>query len=373
MNATPTFPAPSPRKKKFLWLKIGQWILLPLLALAAWELVVRKYSTFTGSWYEEAAQQVANHHVDYLFVGSSRVAAAIDASTFSDIMSRRLGRTTRAINLGQGYSTPIEHYLGLRHLFEIAPKNLAGCVIFWEAPGQTFHLGAWGDDWFWHEQPELILPVLRRWDLPALWFSRGAIDPKLTLTIETLLRPSNLFARRRHLHKRIMDRGELLVSRFLPQNKPTAPVPIADLPTQGGIRVEEESVQRARKLAIILTDESLRQQRLNLNWQSPIYENLRALVEQHHGKIILYDMPMSLTFGRVYQTNIGRANQRNFLQQLSHLRTTILHPPFSYSDQDFPDLWHLRQSRCHEFTSALAQSYLQHYLQQSSTNTAPSP
>lgn len=340
---------------KRLTAKLALLLIPPALVLALSVFLARP------QWYKAAERDVARDNINYVFIGSSRVAAAIDESTFSTVMKEHLGRPVHALNVGQGYSTPIEHYLGLRRLFRIAPDHMKGCVIFLEAPGGIADLGGWDGPWVNTEQPELMLDVMSVRDLPLLWHSQATLATKLSIMSVIFTRPKAvLLSSSNRIRIRIRGWVEALAMRLLARNGGASVSSTgADLSTNGGIRADVMTVQRARVLAVTRSERSLECQRVRSDWNSPVYDALRQLVEQHDGTIVLYDIPQSSSFSRLDHTDIGKSNQEGFRRNITRMHTEILSPSFSYSDSDFPDLWHLRKSRSSEFTEALARAYIQ--------------
>src|SRR5512136_1011011 len=106
------------RETKFFRLVFKfQWIVIPLLIWIAVEYALRKSDISLPRWYSRAETIARQRNVDFLFIGSSKVAAAFIENRFDIYMSEQLGRKIVSINLGQGFSTPQLHYLGLRNLF----------------------------------------------------------------------------------------------------------------------------------------------------------------------------------------------------------------------------------------------------------------
>lgn len=362
-------PASAPRKPWRLWLRqAAPWIMFPLLALALCEMAVR-HGLDRPKWYEQARREVVAHHVDYLFIGSSRVAAAIDAPTFSAVMSKHLGRPVVTLNLGQGYSTWIEHALGLRWLYEIAPEHLQGSVVFAEAPGEVFTMGSWADRWYNPAQAQMILSVLRAKDLPALWHSGAGVGEKLYLTALYGGGRSMLVAKRAFIRQSIMEKGALIVKGllqktaaawgFAPGAMPGAlPAAAPDLTASGGIRADTEGIRQVRALALEAAAQTVKNQKVITDWSSPVYDDVRHLVEAQQGRIMLFAMPESCSATELYATAIGRQNRLSFERQFGSMHALMLRPAFAFTDEDFPDLWHLRKSRAPEFSAALAQAYI---------------
>jgi hypothetical protein len=118
-----------------------------LLALVVAELSLRATVGRKTAWYTAAAQIAKVAPVDYIFVGSSRVAASIDEKYFEQAISQRSGRNVKALNMGMGYCSLANHYFGLRMLLRLNPRNLRGVTVFIEAPLGLPFSETWRDRW----------------------------------------------------------------------------------------------------------------------------------------------------------------------------------------------------------------------------------
>src|SRR5206468_946595 len=117
------------------WWGRGQWLLIPLAVFSLTESILRDTFDRIPNWYGAAQWAASEGRVDVVFSGSSRVAAAVDGASFAREVFLRTGHCPRILNLGRGYSTEAEHYLGLRNLFASHPQSLQGAVVFVEAGG----------------------------------------------------------------------------------------------------------------------------------------------------------------------------------------------------------------------------------------------
>src|SRR5262249_22993251 len=97
------------------------WIVLPILVLGLVEALVRTTTDRMPLWYGAAERVAERDRVDVIFVGSSRVLAAVLTDAFSETVALQTGYRPRTLNLGRGYTTLIEHYLGLRNLLLTHP------------------------------------------------------------------------------------------------------------------------------------------------------------------------------------------------------------------------------------------------------------
>jgi hypothetical protein len=342
--------------QKFFIRGIGilQWILIPVIFLVAAENSLKNTVDTKPAWYLHADIIAKNHPVDFLFIGSSRVGAAIDSNAFDDYMSTRLGKNTLSINLGQGYSSIQEHYLGLRNLLNTCPESFRDFTVFLEAPGETPNLlyySTWTDNWINSDQVQLVVPLLKPPDIIPFWLSgSGSPAIKTFITLKYYLNPFKLV----RFKERIKEKIETKVKEMI---QPPSPGQKTDLSESGGVKTKQVDIARVRTSAQRFAREQMDAQEPFLNWDETVLADLIKLIKSHNGKVVFFKMPVSSAQLNVFKTKIHRDNRITFKQQLKKWDTVILYPDFSYTDEDFPDLWHLRYSRCAEFSGKLAQAY----------------
>src|SRR5262245_14104188 len=184
------------RLRRVLW--ATQWLMLPLAVLALTEAFVRHTSDRVPSWYGAADRLAAIRPVQAVFVGSSRVQAAILPSAFERALGERGRPGTAALNLARGYTTDAEHYLGLRNLLAAHPDRLRGITVFAEAPGGLPWPTRWDNaPWAMAAQPWMLVDLLQPADLPRFWQESGLdLETRLHLSLRLGLRRLSLFNRR---------------------------------------------------------------------------------------------------------------------------------------------------------------------------------
>jgi hypothetical protein len=347
------------------WLAKAQWVVIPLLVFMVIELLTRTWGASHNSgvtfwsWKEQSIRKNPTPH--FFFIGSSRVAAAIDAQAFEEVVSRQFGAPVQAINFGAGSSCMAEHYLYLRNRFRKHPNELQGCVIFVETLEGLPETGRWRDRWYLDGSERLLLPLLKAEDLPRLWATGIPLKDRLYLTWSFCSRSSNSLAHRERLGQQFIQKGQQLVvkrlRRWLPE--PSAgPTALADLTTAGGVRNDAESVARNRSLAIEFARRDLACQAPFRTWDGTIVADLVHDVMQAGGKVVFYQIPLHSVQANQYQTEIRRADRGAFEEQSRIWGAPLLDTGFRVPDDDFPDIWHLRKSRSREFTIALAHKWL---------------
>jgi hypothetical protein len=359
-------PPARPAKPVLRWLGRVQWLLIPLLVFVALERKARQWvaqNHWNASfWSRKEQSQRADPPVKYFFLGSSRVAAAVDEKAFEAELGRQLGQPVQALNLGAGYSCLAQDYLYLRNRLRQHPNDVRGGVVFLEAFGGMPEPGEWGGRWFQDGWPELLTPLLRNRDLRGLWLTQMTLEEKMRLSADVLTHNCALLAYRERIGRSLMSAGEDRVvgwaTPFFPPPPARGPSAVADLTTAGGIRNDADGVEAAKALAVSLARQDLAHQVPVRDWEKRIVADLVRLVRKGGGQVAFFEMPLHPVQASMYQTDIRRADRAAFREQARRWGTPFLEPDFVSGDEDFPDYWHLRQSRSAEFGVRLARALL---------------
>lgn len=336
------------------------WLLVPLLGFAGAESIARRALPPHTEWYRGLEGKSA----EVLFLGSSRVAAAVDSATFRRTIAELTGKPARVRNLGQGYSTPIEHTLGVRNWLASRTSTGAPFHCFVELTGGVPAPATWrGAGWVHPDQPQILLDVVRTRDLPALWRSGEPAETKAQITLRHLLDPIQLLTRREALRQRFLDLLETdVVKRLEPLEPASVAKAGADLRATGGIDQRDESVARARALAQHAA-EQVREADYLVDWDRQVLADLVSMVQAAGGDVVFFETPLANVFRRAYDLPAARAGFQRWARARG---LTVLDPVASFPDEEFPDLWHLAASRAPAYTEALARTWI------GSTNQAPS-
>lgn len=306
----------------------------------------------TPSWYQTGLDEVRKAPVDALFVGSSRVAVAVDAELLSRRVTERIGRPYRVLNMGMGYATIIVHYMGLRRMFREHPEHLRGVTVFIETLRGLVVPERWEDGWVYAQQVELIVPYLELPDMWRLWRDSSMNrNDKLFLSASS---QSTLLLDWTHRRRRFLLQGEALLDQLLP--RPAAPA--AELSGKGGVRTDADGVAAARELARSFAAADIKAQQSFGGWESTALKDVVDLVRANGGKVVFFDTPMSEVQAAPYQTALRLRDRQAFQDLVRSWGAELLPVPFASDDTDFPDLWHLRISRVKDYTEALATAYL---------------
>ncbi len=346
---------------------ILQWILIPMLIFMMAENTLKKVDEEKPQWYPGAELTLKHHKVDYVFLGSSRVAAAVNRRVFMKCMEAELGRKVVAINLGQGYSTIQQHYLGLRNLLEKYPDSFKNFTVFFEAPGGVvnyYYYSKWSYDWVNSGQSQLLTPLLRPADL-FHFFMRSSedLDTKTYVVLKYYLNGLKIIRLRERVKDKIdtklMEWLEKILVRRL-NMLPSVPGKKLDLTESGGVRINAQNLFESQAIGVRMVEEELRRLHLCFYWDSTVFGELVQLIKAHGGKVMFFKMPISSLRNRVYVTKLHAGNQAIFKDFLKKWDAQVLYPDFKTTDEDFPDFSHLRFSRSTEYSEKLATAYIEY-------------
>ncbi|MFO7658957.1 MAG: hypothetical protein R6W78_18000 [Bacteroidales bacterium] len=288
----------------------------------------------------------------FFFFGSSRVAASIVEKQFDDRLKQN-GIYT--INAGRGMTTSTTYYLAMRTLE--CRGLLEKSTVFLEAPCGMCSLNDnyesyWVDDRNIHA----IIPYLNFSILTEFWkYSKNNFSTKISVTFNYFFYTNRIFS----LLKEIFNRNslhELYIKIFK-----IAPVSNQNLNlvNRGGIMVDSLSIINARKLAIEYANLEIKEQYLITfnEWNKSRLNDIFNLAKANNSRLILFKMPLSSIQAKVYETKIGKQNINILKSYLDYNKITYHDMNFSeYSDDDFPDLWHISSQRAPEFSNSLIDS-----------------
>ena len=343
-----------PTYMPLLWLAFMCTLLVPI------EFVASQTRWLGGRWYPDVIEQLQGLPVRYLFVGSSRVSAAVDGARLEQALRGSGDSTT--VNVGQGFSTIITHALGLRELGD--QGLLRGSVVFLEAPQGMPDASTWHDEWYYIEAPYFLLTVMHAHDLPGLWRSNMSAGLKFAATGRLV------FAWSRSLTYRERVRAGGLAAAYTAAQDlqrlvvgagPSADMRAAEergiLRAGGGVRIDIDDRQRIRAAAADEGRRMVATQRVVDDWDASVVGDIVRLVRRAGGDVVFYEMPLSSVMRGAYETPTGISNVRSFRRQAAEWRTPILALRRSFPDEEFPDLWHLSREQSVRFTDDLVLSW----------------
>lgn len=343
---------------------IGKALLFFLPPLLAVELIIRVLlpGPFAGvqrlmDFYQVVRTGPAPVH--YLFIGSSRVAAAIDIATFrhvlrTDPIFADSAETLHLYNLGQGYSTLAEHYLALRRL----PDSLLQYTTLFIGlehgipPGDLF-TDTWSGPWTDPRWPLLLSPILRLSDLLAFWrHADNSVHDKLIVTAGVFLysvRYGRFIRAKAHawIHHLPFRLG-------LRQPPPPTPSPLT---ARGGIRTDSAAIAEIRHLILeqLQQNGALPPDSVIPNWNQTVFADLVRLLQAHRGRVVVFNLPLPSWHRQTDRPTPEKV--QSFKQWAKAHSVLILDVPVNYPDEAFPDLIHLADAYAPDFTQRLAQAY----------------
>src|SRR5690606_9929792 len=306
-------------------------------------------------FYQPEERIAARGPITHLAVGTSQVGAAVDPDTLQALLRAAApeGTPIRVVNAAKGYSTQMQHYLGVRNLIARYPASMEGVVVFLEAPEGVADYQTPEDHWTHEKWPSLLGPLLRTSDLPRFYLqSSNTLSDKVRVTAAHFLHAGRYL---RHVRNRI----EGAVNGWLTPPRPERAE--VDLTTRAGIRTDAAGVAAAREQAVREAD--LRRAAAlaagdALDWDRSVAAQTVRLVRAHGGEVVFFMTPQS----PVMQSRWGeemRVQRRTFEAWTRANGIPVLQPqPFEYGAEDFPDNLHLRKSRSGEYTARLAEAYL---------------
>lgn len=331
-------------------LRILAWLTLPVLLIAGAERLVRRTVDRVPLWYPAAEVVSAKHRIDVVFIGSSRVAAAVYAPAFEQEAKAALGRKVRALNLGRGATHAPHHYFGLRNLLTSHPESFRGVDVLVEASSGWEVAVPWKDRWARGRQPALLLEVMEPVDLPRFWKSKADVEEKVHLSVREVAPPLSVIKRRERFREFLrLKVAPWATGAFYGKQHPlriTAHKLGKDLTGwgAGGTR----RLKPARKKRGRAGKEASRGPNRLPPWKGSVQEDILRLVESHGGRLVYFRMPVSSR----HQPNEETFQRFEQWTQKAGVRT--LAPAFEYEDRDFPDRSHLDGKRAPEFAQALA-------------------
>jgi hypothetical protein len=349
-------------KKFLIWFLIRLLVVLVLFETYCRIFVDKRYfqSINLYSHWEKS------HPIDYLFIGSSRTAVSLIPEVFKNNTSKEV------INAGRGYSTSMIHYKALAYVLKCNKDALKNCNVLIEAPGGICFTDD-GSVWFQDENPHLIVPYINRKDmLEYIFRNKSSITDKVDLTL------LYSFASWRdcfYLRERMQIRFDYHLNKMDEKiiigghRNNTATNKIA---AKGGTKNDSATVKMARQLAVVLANKEISEQKIltQADLGKSMINKICTLITRNGGQVYLLNMPLASVQSNIYATEVARKNKQLFDQWLLAKNIPIINISFEYTDQDFPDYWHLSESRAEEFSKSVLDA-LQKYKKKNGTSLPP--
>ena len=299
----------------------------------------------TNEWYKEAERLAHSKPIRYIFIGSSRVACSINPVEFTESVADKRSQDI-TVNMGKGYSTLVEHCLGVAKISDAMPNKLRGVVVFMEAPQGIPNMQTWHSNWFHPDNPEMLAATMRPSDLTAFWAQCSDTDLKSKMTVSAATVSEAV---------RLRGGWKMVLDNCLHPGRDS----VTRLPT-GGIRQDNQGIRDARRLASVLAENEIKNQQVinSAFWEMTVLKSLNDQIRAAGGRLVLFSIPMSSVQASTYSTDIAKKNNGTIGNFLKKANIPVIQPVFTTTDDDFPDLWHLKGTRSSEFTRSVAQGYL---------------
>jgi hypothetical protein len=338
-------------KKFLIWLLIRILIILAIAEISCRIFIDKKYFQSVDLYKEWDKKRP----FDFIFIGSSRMAAAILPDIFKNDSDQVV------INAGRGYSTAVIHYKALTQILEQDKNALKNCKVIIEAPGGVSYIED-GSRWFYDEDPHLIVPYLKTADIVEYVFkNKNSLVNKIDLVLlYSFAAWRDCFYEREQIqifsdyHLKRMD------VRFL--GGPDQHEKSENIAARGGTKSDSATIKIARQLAYQARNQDISEQKVLTmkDIENSMISKICSLIRKNGGQVFLLDMPESSVLQSIYETPVAKENKKLFDQWLSDNKIRLIVTPFVYTDADFPDNFHLRESRVEEF-SELALYAVQQY------------
>ena len=293
-------------------------------------------------------------HVDFLFIGSSRIPATINPKLISELSN---GKTV--VTAGRGNMTPGIHYQAIKNKLEQNPDYLKNAIVLIEYAGSQVYTSNFEQDKYQvHEpldpsdkpMPHLLLPHLnRRSFLSFLKESKNSSSVKKEMVLLYLF---SSYRACQYVNDKFNYFDETKIS-VIKNNT---------LASDGGIR--HDHLEFAKQLAITIANQTRKEINDSPFLSEKIMDNssfakLYETIIANGGTLMVYEMPLHSVQMDTYKLEKAQKNKIIFEEWLkTHNITIVYNPKFKFDDNDFPDTWHLSLDRRNEFSSLLYEEIL---------------
>jgi hypothetical protein len=303
-------------------------------------------------------------HVDYLFIGSSRVPATINADIIMEHENDKV-----AIVAGRGYTGAGMHYQALQNKLSNHPDYLKDACVFIEYAGSGTYTENFKEDKLRvyepvddtdKPMPHLLIPHLTIKSLfTFLKESKNSNSVKremILLYVFSFYRTSEF----------IKEKYHRLTTPIFTKNE-------SKLVSEGGIRNDNIDIAKQRAVSIaqirkkeIENDPPITFSALDSSSLSKFHE----LITNNGGKLILFEMPLHSLQKDIYSSEKAKENKKTFEQWISARNIPVIYTDeFECQDSDFPDTWHLGKDRRDEFTNLLYSKLINSQLSKNKAST----
>ncbi|MEQ8472361.1 MAG: hypothetical protein RIC35_14305 [Marinoscillum sp.] len=307
---------------------------------------INTYNDKSNNSFKAIYRNSPTAHADFVFIGSSRIPATINPTLFRELSN---GVT---VNTGTGFMTPGIHYQALKNKLKSYPDYLKNSVVLIEYPGPDIYISSFKEDFLRvyepvvatdKSTPHLLLPHLDYQSFLAfLTKSTNGIKVKVKMLVL-------LSSTYRGCHF-MRDKFNSLNNPLFQSNNPK-------LVSEGGIRNDNFEFAKQKAITVAIQDRNKIESNPPLSPEvinHSSFSKLHEIVKNNGGTLMVYKMPLHSIQKDIYSSEKAQKNKVVFENWLKERNIPIIHnPDFTYTDDDFPDTWHLSQDRRDEFTTKL--------------------
>ena len=298
----------------------------------------------------------------YIFTGISTMPAALQAAEFNSLVSKATGRESSSWNMGLGRGFSPYHYFGLRKAEAAQPDFLKDSVVFIETRGGLPDNTRWDDKYISAGNAEITVPLMAREDMANLWAGAETLESKFRNTLFWLGRKSRLVIFRHRLREDILRAGTAQIKFWMLFFSGGEAPPVsewsADLLAQRGIRPGFGLVLRYRRMMEGAIRKELSEPAPIRPWEGSFIESTVRAVHSAGGRVAFLELPLGPEWAAAYRSPRREEARRDFERLAGLWGTPLLKPRMNITEQDFPDLMHLRPTRASEFSRAAAEAWL---------------
>ncbi len=328
-------------------------IFIPLLIL---EPIVRWSHK---NMFQRFEVQLAQGPVHLILVGSSRVAAAVDADILASDLSDRFKTPITVVNLGRGYSSPHDKYLAFQVLFEKYKVHLKKTWLLIEAPQGLPDEATWSSSWAIEQELGLISTYMKIKDFYQMAF-HSSTPPSVAVQIALyrMCRTALMLRKLRDLfviHSQnwrpswsvvASKRGNLDLENLV-------------LSEKGGILSTPQGIQSVRQWVHSpeRNEDSETSQQTPVHFKDTVWASVIQLAKHYQIRVAFFQPPMSRNDIQQMQFILMKRGPEQAFREVAEQGMVLLPGVLSFPDTDYPDLLHLSPQKSVLFSRALGQAF----------------
>jgi hypothetical protein len=311
--------------------------------------------------FQRFENQLSQGPVNLILVGSSRVAASIDADTLSSDLSNRFKKPITVANLGRGYSTPQDKFLAFKALFAKYSSHLQNTWLLIEAPQGIPDWATWNSPWAVQQEPGLISTYLEPTDFFQM--ALHSSTPRPLVAEIGLYRISRTALALRKVRDSLAVRIQTWRPTWPALSSQSGPHSSSDpiLTESGGILSAPQVIQAARQLVQSPLENSTSGDQKKSPALPPFDETIWAqviqLAQQYKVRVAFFQPPMSTDDIQKTKLLFPNAALQQRSIEFANQGIAVLPANTSFPDSDYPDLLHLKPTQSKVFAQSLSQTF----------------